>query len=309
MKVLVTGGAGFIGSHVAETFLDAGAKVLVLDNLSTGREKNLPSGVEFEVADIREEAFAAKVIAFRPDAIAHLAAQVDVRRSVSDPGLDARINVMGTLGLLQAANQAGCRQVVFSSTGGAIYGEQREFPATEEHVCAPVSPYGTAKLCAEEYLKLFDRSGGPSCTLLRYANVYGPRQDPYGEAGVVAIFAGQMLQGQATRINGDGGQTRDFVYVSDVARANKLAVERGILGKFNIGTGIESDINSLHRTMAKLLEIPNKPEYGPPAPGEQRRSSIDPTRAGRVLGWRPKSDLETGLTRTLDYFKREIEHG
>jgi UDP-glucose 4-epimerase len=307
MKILVTGGAGFIGSHVAELLLERNHEVVVADDLSTGRRDNLPAGAAFYQLDIRTEEFAKKVLELRPDAVAHLAAQMDVRKSVVDPLLDAGINVLGTIRVIRSAMEAGARKIIFSSTGGAIYGEQEAFPAAEEHPRRPVSPYGTSKLCAEEYLAYFRRAGGPAFVALRYANVYGPRQDPHGEAGVVAIFTKTMLAGRTPVINGDGGQTRDFVFVGDVARSNLLALESEAEGVFNIGTGRETDINTLTSMLSTATGFAGEPRHGPPAPGEQRRSCVDPSRARKILGWHPQVDLKPGLEETVDYFKSHPE--
>jgi UDP-glucose 4-epimerase len=301
--VLVTGGAGFIGSHVAARLLTEGHQVLVADDLSSGKRENLPAGATFEAVDIRTPALEALVAEFRPEACCHLAAQMDVRRSVADPVLDADINVLGTVRLARALAAAGCRQIVFSSTGGAIYGEQDAFPADEGHPCRPVSPYGTSKLCAETVLGYFERSGGPVRTCLRYANVYGPRQDPHGEAGVVAIFCGLLLEGRAPVIHGDGGQTRDFVFVDDVVEANLRALALGRPGIFNIGTGRETDVRTIAETLIRLSGFGGRAEHAAPKPGEQRRSVIDPGRAERELGWRVGVELERGLARTLEFFR------
>ena len=302
MKILVTGGAGFIGSHVAEQFIGAGHRVVVVDDLSSGRLENLPEGIEFHELDIRSEEFSKLIVSYTPEVVAHLAAQMDVRRSVAEPLLDADINVLGTVRLLQAASAAGCSKVIFSSTGGAIYGEQDVFPAGESHDCRPMSPYGTSKLCAEHYLDLFKLSGGPGYVILRYANVYGPRQDPHGEAGVVAIFARKMLAGQAPVINGDGEQTRDFVYVGDVARANLLALG-DVSGVFNIGTGKETSINTITSVLAGHTGFAGQPVYGPAKPGEQRRSVIDAALAADELGWLAEISLDKGLEKTVQYFR------
>jgi len=303
VKILVTGGAGFIGSHVADRMLSDGHQVLIVDDLSTGRERNLPSRADFERLDVRTPALEELVLRVRPEAIFHLAAQIDVRRSVADPVLDADINVLGTVRLAKAAALAGCQHVLFSSTGGAIYGEQDTFPADEDHACRPVSPYGASKLCAEAMLGYFARAGGPRVTCLRYANVYGPRQDPHGEAGVVAIFCGLLLAGKAPTIHGDGLQTRDFVYVGDVAEANLRALTRGQGGVFNVGTGVETDVNTIARLLIQASGFEGQARHAPAKPGEQRRSSIDPGRALRELGWRPTVDLAEGLGRTLEYFR------
>lgn len=307
MRILVTGGAGFIGSHVADLLLQQGHQVFVADDLSSGHRENLPAGVDFLQLDIRTEEFARKVFQLKPQAVFHLAAQMDVRKSVADPLLDADINVLGTIQVARAATQAGARKIIFSSTGGAIYGEQDSFPATEEHPRRPVSPYGSSKLCGEEYLAYYRRVGGPAYVALRYANVYGPRQDPHGEAGVVAIFARRMLAGQTPVINGDGKQTRDFVFVRDVARSNLLALESDAEGVFNIGTGTETDINSLTALLIAATGYKGVPGHAPAAPGEQLRSSVDPTLAKKVLNWHPEVDLKTGLEETVGYFRAHPE--
>jgi len=307
MRILVTGGAGFIGSHVAGLSLKQGHEVLVVDDLSSGRLENLPEGAGFFQLDIRSEEFSRKVLELKPGAVFHLAAQMDVRKSVADPLLDADINVQGTIRVIRAAMQSGAQKIIFSSTGGAIYGEQGAFPATEEHPRRPVSPYGTSKLCCEEYLAYFRRAGGPAYVVLRYANVYGPRQDPHGEAGVVAIFARKMLAGQTPVINGDGKQTRDFVFARDVARSNLLALESDAEGVFNIGTGIETDINTLTAMLIDATGFAGQARHGPAASGEQLRSCVDPSLAKKVLNWHPEVDLKSGLEETVDYFRAHPE--
>jgi UDP-glucose 4-epimerase len=307
VRILVTGGAGFIGSHVVETFLQASHEVVVVDDLSSGREKNLPDQVTFQRMDIRSQECSRLIADFRPHALAHLAAQIDVRKSVADPVLDADINVLGLIRLARAATAAGTELIIFSSTGGAIYGEQEVFPAAEEHPCRPVSPYGTSKLCGEQYLEYFRRAGGPAFVALRYANVYGPRQDPHGEAGVVAIFAGKLLRREAPVIFGDGTQTRDYVYVKDVARSNLNALERRAEGIINIGTGIETDVNTLASMMCGLTGFEGRPRYLPARAGEQQRSSVDPAHAENTLGWRPDVTLEQGLRETVEFFRADLE--
>lgn len=308
MKILVTGGAGFIGSHVVELLLSRGYDVVVVDDLSTGHERNVPRGAIFRRLDIRSEDFTRLLLDLRPQAVFHFAAQMDVRHSVVDPIHDAEINVLGMVRLLDGAAQAGCAKVIFSSTGGAIYGEQEVFPAPEGHPCAPLSPYGTSKLCGEVYLSYFQRAGGPRFVSLRYANVYGPRQDPHGEAGVVAIFARKMLSGETPTIFGDGCQSRDFVYVEDVARANLLALEQDATGLFNIGTGLETDINTIYRIIAGHTGCSAAPDFAAAKAGEQKRSAVDPARATRVLGWHPQVGLAEGLGKTVSFFRDHPEY-
>ena len=302
MKVLVTGGAGFIGSHVAESLLAAGHEVAVVDDLSRGRRENAPGGAVFYEADVRSrcgEVFDE----FEPEAVCHQAAQVDVRRSVAEPVLDLEINAGGTVRLLENCVRYGVGRFVLASTGGAIYGDLREFPASEDHPEYPISPYGVSKLAAERYLHFFETQYGLPYVALRYANVYGPRQDPHGEAGVVAIFAGRLAAGETCTINGNGEQTRDYVYAGDVARANALALGDGVpSGAYNIGTGIETSVNELYETMAELSGRDLPARHGPAKPGEQPRSAVDPAKAERVLGWRPDVGLREGLEKTLRFF-------
>ena len=303
MKVLLTGGAGFVGSHVADQLLARGHEVAVVDDLSNGKKENIPDGTMFYEQDIRDgcaEAFEE----FKPDALSHQAAQMDVRRSVKAPDFDADVNVLGTIRLLQRCVDQGVRRVVFASTGGAVYGEQREFPAPEDHPQYPISPYGVSKLAAERYLHFYNTQYGLHYAALRYANVYGPRQDPHGEAGVVAIFCGNLAAGRGSTINGSGEQTRDYVYVEDVARANVLALEGDApSGAYNVGTGIETSVNELYETLREASGRDLPPAHGPAKPGEQLRSSVDPTAVARALGWRPKTDLAAGLRRTLSFFE------
>jgi len=256
------------------------------------------------VLDVRDPKLMGEMEKRRPDAVVHLAAQMDVRKSVADPLFDASVNVLGKLGALESARRAGARRFVFASSGGAVYGEQDVFPATEAHPRRPASPYGTSKLCGEEYVEHYRRAHGISTLCLRYANVYGPGQDPLGEAGVVAIFLHHLLEGRAPRINGDGLQTRDFVYVEDVARANAMAVESVASGALNIGTARESNIVQLAEKLVKATGGP-VPTHGPPAPGEQRRSVIDPAAAKKALAWEPRVGFEEGLERTAEWFKEQ----
>ena len=303
MKVLLTGGAGFVGSHVADQLLARGHEVAVVDDLSSGKKENIPDGTMFYEQDIRDGC--AEIFEeFEPDALCHQAAQMDVRRSVKAPDFDADVNVLGTIRLLQRCVDQGVRRVVFASTGGAVYGEQREFPAPEDHPQYPISPYGVSKLAGERYLHFYNTQYGLPYAALRYANVYGPRQDPHGEAGVVAIFCGNLAAGRGSTINGSGEQTRDYVYVEDVAHANVLALEGDApSGAYNVGTGIETSVNELYEVLRETSGRDLLPAHVAAKPGEQLRSSVDPTTAARVLGWRPVTDLVTGLERTLRFFK------
>jgi UDP-glucose 4-epimerase len=299
VAVLVTGGAGFIGSHVAEGLAARGEDVVVLDDLSSGKRENLPDGVELVEGDIREplaELFA-KV---QPTTCYHLAAQIDVRVSVARPDHDAEINVLGTVNLLQAALEHGTK-IVFSSTGGAIYGEC-ERPASEEAPRMPIAPYGTAKLAAEEYLATYNRLYGTKHVSLRYGNVYGPRQDPHGEAGVVAIFFNKLRDGETPLVFGDGSQTRDYVYVGDVVRATLAAAEREG-GVYNVGTGRETSVVELLELCQRIAGTSFEPELAPPRPGELQRSVLDPSRAVDELSWRPERSLDEGLRETWEFFK------
>jgi len=303
VKVLVTGGAGFIGSHVCDAFLRAGHEVIALDNLSSGKRENLDPKVRLAVLDIRSPEAAELIRSERPQVLCHLAAQMDVRRSVEDPRFDADANILGMLNLLEAARVSGVQKVIFSSTGGAIYGEQDVFPAPESHPTRPVSPYGVSKASGELYLGYYKAQYGLSYVALRYANVYGPRQNPHGEAGVVAIFSQRLVAGQGCTIFGDGGQTRDFVFGPDVARANLLAFEKDYVGAINIGTGVETDVNRLYALLAEAAGSNQPVVHAPGKPGEQRRSCIDPSLARRVLGWEPTVGLAEGLRKTVEFFR------
>jgi UDP-glucose 4-epimerase len=304
MRVLITGGAGFIGGHSARALLSRGHSVEVVDDLSGGRRENVPKDVQLHVLDVRSPETMALVERLKPDAILHLAAQMDVRRSMADPTFDASVNVLGIVNLLQAAVNAGTSRFCFASSGGAVYGEQDEFPARESHSRRPASAYGTSKLCGEEYLALYGRAYDLSGLALRYANVYGPAQNPHGEAGVVAIFLQKMLSGGAPVINGDGLQTRDYVYVEDVARINALAVESRFAGALNVGTARETELVALSKMLAEAAGYSPPIAHGPAKAGEQRRSAIDPSAAFEALGWRPQVSLEQGVAETAAWFKR-----
>src|SRR5499433_892038 len=309
MKILVTGGAGFIGSHVCDEFVAHGHVVAALDNLSTGSRQNLSSRIPLIELDIRASEAADYIAREKPDVVCHLAAQMDVRKSVQDPRFDAESNILGTLNLLEAARRASVKKFIFSSTGGAVYGEQDVFPAPEGHPIRPVSPYGASKAAGELYLGYYRAQYGLHFTALRYANVYGPRQNPHGEAGVVAIFAQRLVKGERCTIFGDGGQTRDFVFGKDVARANYLAFERDYVGPVNIGTGIETDINRMYQLLAVAAGVRLPAIHEAPKPGEQKRSCIDPSLASRVLSWSPSIALEDGLRQTLAFFRPAAPDG
>jgi UDP-glucose 4-epimerase len=298
VRAIVTGGAGFIGSHVADALLARGDEVHVVDSMATGKRANVPAGATFHERDIREpldDLFAD----VRPDACLHLAAQADVRVSVARADYDADVNVLGTIRVLEAARMSGAR-LVFSSTGGAIYGEC-ERPATENDPREPLSPYGVSKLAAEEYLAAYNRLYGTRNVSLRYGNVYGPRQDPHGEAGVVAIFFRRLATGEAPRIFGDGRQTRDYIYVGDVVAVTLAALGQAG-GVFNVGTGVETSVLELFEACRRASGVDAEPEFAPPRPGELQRSVLDVSLAAGALGWRPEHDLQQGLRETWRWF-------
>ena len=312
MRSLVTGGAGFIGSNLVDALLERGDEVLVIDDLSSGRRENLEAAlaagaslVEGDVADTHavESAFAAG----RPEAVFHLAAQIDVRRSVSDPVFDLEVNVGGTINLLEHSARAGVRRFVFASTGGAIYGEGegRPLPLGEEADERPEAPYGQSKLAAEGYVDLYSRQHGLSAIALRLGNVYGPRQDPHGEAGVVAIFCGALLGGTVPKVFGDGTQTRDYVYVGDVVAAFLAAGDSEATGAFNVGTGREANVLDVGQALAAACDASFSPELAPPRSGEVQRIAIASDRAKAALGWQAEVTLEDGLARTLDWARRK----
>ena len=303
MKVVVTGGAGFIGSHLVDRLLLEGHDVVVVDNLSTGKRKNVNRNARLYRLDIRSSRLERVFRNERPSVVMHLAAQMDVRRSVADPGFDAQVNILGTINVLQQAFNHGTRKVVFSSSGGAIYGEQDAFPAPETHPCRPLSPYGISKLSGEHYLSYYHQVGGVQDVSLRYANVYGPRQDPEGEAGVVAIFIQKLLNGEQPIINGNGRQTRDFVFVEDVVEANVAVMGQGIRGVYNVGTGVEASINELFALIKELMNSSSRPMHGPAKKGEQRRSVVDPSTLRKELGWESRVSLREGLVQTIEYFR------
>jgi UDP-glucose 4-epimerase len=307
MDCLVTGGAGFIGSNLVDALLARGDAVTVVDDLSTGRRENLDGalagGARLVEIDVRDRAAVEDLTAeAAPEAVFHLAAQIDVRKSVADPAFDASINVGGTANVLEAARVAGTRRLVFVSTGGAIYGEGegQELPLPESAPIAPMSPYGQSKHAAEGYLALFERLYGLSGVSLRLGNVYGPRQDPLGEAGVIAIFCGRLQEGGRPTVFGDGTQTRDYIYVGDVVAATLAAAESEATGPINVGTGIETDVLELAARLGELGDGDFEPEFAPPREGEVQRISIDPARAAAELGWKAEMGLAEGLRVTLD---------
>ena len=304
MRALVTGGAGFIGSNLVDALLERGDEVTVLDDVSTGRRENLDGalqrGAELAETDIRDaDAVAALCARARPEVVFHLAAQIDVRKSTADPAFDSRVNVEGTINVLDGARRSGARRVVNTSTGGAIYGEGRILPAPEDHPVAPEAPYGQSKFCAEGYCELFGRLHGMSTVSLRYGNVYGPRQDPLGEAGVIAIFCGKLIEGETATIFGDGRQTRDYTYVGDVVEANLLAAGAEVTGPVNIGLGEEVSVLDLVEALDGLSDNGFSAEHAPERPGEVQHIALDASRAHQELDWSAKVELSEGLERTL----------
>lgn len=305
MKILVTGGAGFIGSHIVDALLENGHDVAIIDNMITGQRQNINPAARFYETDIRDDNLVDILKNEQFSAVIHQAAQMDVRKSVEDPRFDADTNIMGTINLLRACAQTGVQRFLFASSGGASYGEQSEFPATEAHPQWPDSPYGIAKLACERYVKYFAQNDSMSFALLRYANVYGPRQNPHGEAGVVAIFCKLMLTGQQPVINGDGKQTRDFVFVNDVVNANLLALEHKDNLILNIGTGLETDVNQIFHALNKGIGANLPEKHAPAKPGEQLRSVLSIKKAADCLRWQPRVDLESGLQKTIAFFKNQ----
>jgi UDP-glucose 4-epimerase len=308
VRILVTGGAGFIGSHVVDAYIAAGHEVAVLDNFSTGSEANLNPAAETHRLDLRDQPGVEKVIAhFRPDIVNHHAAQSEVPKSVADPTYDAQVNIIGGLNVLKACVDHAVSKVIFISTGGALYGEPDVVPADEDHPVRPLSPYGTSKFCFEQYLGTFKRTFGLEFTVLRYANIYGARQDFYAEEGrVVAIFASRMLAGKPVTIDSDGEQARDMLHVGDAATANLAALERGAGGIFHVSSGIPVTINDLYRKLSLLTDYKQAPNHGPRRKGDVYRIALDNSRARRDLGWEPRVDLEEGLSLTVDYFRELV---
>ena len=302
MNALVTGGAGFIGSHIVDALAAQGCTATVFDDLSSGKRENLGAGIALIVGDVRDKQAAGAAVSDGVDCVFHLTAQINVRKAVEDPGLDAQVNVGGTINVLNACVEAHVRRFVMSSTGGALYGEPSTLPATEQAAIRPLSPYGVSKYCAEQYIEYFHRAYGLETVILRYANVYGPRQDPNGEAGVVSIFARRILLGQPCIVYGDGEQTRDFVFVDDVAHANMLAMQ-GPLSTFNIGTGVETSLNQLLGAFELVVGHPVTRQYAPARAGEVQRIALNAEKARHELGWQPLVLLELGLAQTLEWVK------
>ena len=302
MRILVTGGAGFIGSNVVDRMIEQGHELAVLDNLSTGRRENVHARARFYQVDLEDAAGVDAAIAeFRPEVVDHHAAQMDVRKSVEDPAFDARTNILGSLALLESARRHGVRKLIYASTGGAVYGEARFLPVTEDHPINPEAPYGASKHTVEHYLYIWKLLHGLDYTALRYPNVFGPRQNPHGEAGVNAIFIGLMLAGKRPHVFGDGEQLRDYVYVDDIVEANLLALEGGGGEILNLGTGIGTSVNDIVRELRTLLDFKDEPIYEPPRAGEIQRITLDASRARSVLGWTPKTSFLEGLKRTVEW--------
>lgn len=303
MKIAITGGAGFIASHIADAYLALGHEVFVIDNLSTGKRENIPAQATFIEMDVNDSALRDLFIAEKFDIVNHHAAQMDVRVSVQDPSYDARINILGGLNVYESAFKSGVKKIIFASSGGTVYGDQEYFPADEHHPTKPISPYGIAKLSNEQYLYYYAHVHGLPYVAFRYANIYGPRQNPHGEAGVIAIFAQKMLRGEQPIINGEGLQTRDYVYVGDVVQANVLALQPSMIGAYNIGTSLETDVSTLFRHLRELTGSECEEQHAPAKQGEQLRSVLSYERIHTSFGWTPKMNLVEGLSKTVDSFR------
>ncbi|MDA1027936.1 MAG: NAD-dependent epimerase/dehydratase family protein [Bacteroidetes bacterium] len=303
MRILVTGGAGFIGSHITDALVNRGHDVHVIDDLSGGRREQVNPKATFHQLDIRDKSIGELWKTHQFEVMYHLAAQMDVRKSVADPGYDADINIGGLLNLMESGRKNGLKKVVFSSTGGAIYGEPERVPQDESHTLQPLSPYGITKLCSEKYLHFYKESYGVEYVALRYGNVYGPRQNPHGEAGVVAIFCERMLDSKQPTIFGDGLQTRDYVFVTDVVAANLQALEFSGSDIFNVGTGVETNVVELFRTLRDAIAPTMAELYAAGKPGEQKRSVLDYTKSKLVLGWTPQVEVTQGLRLVAEWFQ------
>ncbi len=307
MKILITGGAGFIGSHLVDALIKRKHKLIVVDNLSSGLKENLNPKAKFYYLDIRSKKLDNVFQKERPEIVFHCAAQINLRKSIAHPLKDARINILGSLNLLENCRKYKIKKFIFSSTGGAIYGDTKNIPTPEDFPANPPSPYGIAKLTIEKYLHYYYQVFGLPYFSLRYSNVYGPRQNPKNEAGVIAIFSEKILKGEQIVINGDGRQTRDYVYIDDVVRANLLALRRKGVGVFNIGTEKETSVREIFKMLKKITQTKIKAIYGPPIKGEQRRSCLAIKKAKRELGWSPKVRLDDGLKKTVQWFKKKIK--
>lgn len=306
MKVLVTGGAGFIGSHLVDRLIEENYEVVVVDDLSTGKRKQVNPKATFYKTNILSSKIERIFKKERPEMVAHLAAQINVRRSLKDPIFDAQVNILGLLNVLQQSVRYGVRRAILASSGGAIYGDQQTFPATEEHATHPLSPYGVSKLSGEHFLYYFRQSAGLQTASLRYSNVYGPRQDPFGEAGVVSVCIQKLLRGETPLINGTGRQTRDFIFVDDVVEANMAVLHSGVEGVFNVGTGRETSVNELCSTLKQLIGADVREQHGPEVPGEVLRSCLDAARLQKATDWMPRTTLADGLKRTVDHFRQVL---
>jgi len=307
VKILVTGGAGFIASHITDALINEGHSVTVVDNLSMGFEKNVNPKAKFVKADICDTGLLELFEKEKFDVVNHHAAQMDVRKSVADPAYDANTNIIGTINLLQHCIKTGVKKFMFASTGGAVYGEQSYYPADENHPTFPCSPYGISKLAVEKYLYFYKFQYDLNYTVLRYANIYGPRQNNKGEAGVVAIFTTKLLSNGQPVINGTGKQTRDYVYVGDVVKANLLTLNDDTCDIYNVGTGKETDVNELFNKLNKIIESKKEEKHGPPAPGEQMRSVIASDKLFKKFNWKPSTTLDEGLKPTVEFFRNKMD--
>jgi UDP-glucose 4-epimerase len=307
MKILVTGGAGFIGSQVAAQFLEAGHIVHIVDNMATGKFENLPPKAAFYQLDISEPEIITLLEKEKYEVICHHAAQIDVRKSVSDPLFDARINILGSLNLVEFGLRNGLKKIIFASSGGTVYGEQVQFPASEHHSLMPISPYGITKLSFEHYLHYYQVCMGLHYVALRYGNVYGPRQNPHGEAGVVAIFTQKILAGEQPLINGSGAQTRDYVFVEDVVSANLAALTYEKSGAFNVGTGIETSVLEIFDAVRDAAGSDKQRQFAPAKTGEQSRSVLDHSLIQKEMGWQPKTEFKSGIEKTVNWFKEKLQ--
>lgn len=305
MKILVTGGAGFIGSHVVDGYIGLGYEVVIVDNLSTGKRDFINSKAKFYHADISDKDKIEEIFKVeQPQMLNHHGAQINVRESVVDPVNDAQVNILGLLNLLESGRKYGLKKAIFASSGGAVYGEANKIPTSETYKpLNPLSPYGVSKLTSEYYLNFYYKTHGINYLALRYANVYGPRQNPHGEAGVVAIFTRKLLNGEIPIINGDGLQTRDYVYIGDVIIANIAALESSTIGSYNIGTGKETNVIEIYKSLDEIINAGVEVKHGPAKTGEQKRSCLDSSLAKKVLNWEAKMSLREGLKETVEYFK------